>query len=483
MSRREERKLGKAERQARRQHRETKGLDQIVKNAAGTFCSVSLAVLSWLILAEPVLAEDAGPPNWVDHTGYGGIAPLQNEGVLLRSGIVALSFVNDLQNGQYYRAASTYVLENSGPERTVAFGVPMEFYFQDSPALGAAGKRPSQEALDRMAKRISIEFEGRAVACHPRFDEAVGPGRYAHTGGGTVLGTCVVDLRLPSRKRLSLKVKTTAFVRLFGSSSAQLGYWLAPSGNWAGPTDRLQITAEVGGYAPIANVVSPPGARVAASTLSWDLRDIRVGRSDAVKIQFPPGWDEFGEGYGWVRTRAEVEVKVEGSRLDQLADGDAATRWCGAAPISFEARIVGYEARRGEHCAVRGVAFSTEWQDGSHMDPRTPLITSVRLSSCEVAADGIDIALARDRWPYFRETGEGGRIGDIVLPAGKLVGPPGCVRLEVRGLDPRAGGRFCIGELVPRVSCRNENSKRPSLKEVQKREFAKAAELARRARD
>jgi hypothetical protein len=39
MSRREKRKLGKAERQALRQHRETKELDQIVKNTTGNFRS------------------------------------------------------------------------------------------------------------------------------------------------------------------------------------------------------------------------------------------------------------------------------------------------------------------------------------------------------------------------------------------------------------------------------------------------------------
>ncbi|HEY3414841.1 MAG TPA: hypothetical protein VGM51_17530 [Armatimonadota bacterium] len=39
MSRREKRKLGKAERQALRHHRETKELDQIVKNTTGNFRS------------------------------------------------------------------------------------------------------------------------------------------------------------------------------------------------------------------------------------------------------------------------------------------------------------------------------------------------------------------------------------------------------------------------------------------------------------
>jgi hypothetical protein len=39
MSRREKRKVGKAERQALRQHRETKELDQIVKNTTGNFRS------------------------------------------------------------------------------------------------------------------------------------------------------------------------------------------------------------------------------------------------------------------------------------------------------------------------------------------------------------------------------------------------------------------------------------------------------------
>lgn len=437
---------------------------------------LAAGLLSALVAASVVLGGPAraDPPHYVDHSGYGGLAPVSDMGVRLRSGNVSLSLVNDLQNGRFYRAKASYVLENPGPARTVTFGVPMEFQSDNFMELTQRGKELPEEIRRSVAKEVRITFEGRAVPCSPRLVEAVGSSRYAHTGNGTTLGTCVFELHLPSQRKLRLELELTGFVRILAGTAAQVGFWLSPAGHWAGPVERFRITADIGGYAPLAKVVSPPGAKVAATTVSWDLKGVVLGKDDAVKIQFPAGWDEFPEGYGWVRTSARVEVSAGGGQVANLADGDASTKWCAAVPASVEVRITGFEAPRGQRCAIRGLALATDCLDGPTWRDRGPAITALRVSACSNSGDGFDIALGAERWSYFRETGEHGRIGEAVFPARVLEGPPGCIRVDVREVDARAGGRFCIGELVPRVYCRDDTIKRPTLKEVQTREFDRA---------
>ncbi len=426
--------------------------------------SLSVAGLLLLTAAAPA-AANGGPVNYVAHAGYGGIVPIDETQVRLVSEDLTLSVVFDSENGSYYRARADYVLRNDGPPKDVVFGVPMEWDSDVASASARSGKPFPPELAAQEARRVRLMFDGKRAKCTPRAERPAGAARHSLDAPEITQGWCIVTLGVPRRARIPLRLEITSFLRRFEDGSSQLGYWLAPAGGWAGPVERLRIRADVGPFAPLAKVVSPAGARLSGRRIEWDLRDVSLKALDSVKIQLPTGFG-FPEGYGWIRAAAQVTVTSGGRRLDVLSDGDRATRWCGDAPATFEATAVPIDLAPGQRCSARDLAFSTDWIDAPYWSDRGTSITAMRISACRSPNDGIDLDLARHGRAYLRDTADHGSLGEAVFPEGRLEGAPACLSVDVTKLDPRANGKFCLGELLPRVYCRDEKVKRPTLEQV-----------------
>jgi hypothetical protein len=433
---------------------------QFLERAAGR-CVLSVLIL---LVCAPAAAEEGPALQYITHTGWAGIAPLGEHAVRLVSLDLHITWGVDADGGAFYRAHAEHQLENTGPEMDVEFAVPLEWNFPAYEQYAKAGKPIPAHMAEWGAKGTRVTFNGRRVSCAARPGHFLGASPHALRSGVTE-GACVTSLRVPRGRQVLLTLDVTAYLRDLADGNMQVGYWLAPSGGWAGLTDRVRIVVEVGSYAPLAKVVSPAGAHVSGTSIVWDLRAVSVAKLDAVKIQLPTMG--FAEGHGWARTDAQVEVSASGQRLGELSDGDPQTRWCGTAPASLEARVTSFRALPGQRCSVRDLAFSTDWIDAGDWGKDGNSVTGLHISACSEPNEGLELRLANHGRAHIRDTPDHGFLGEAIFPAGVIDGPPGCIRVDVTGVDPRRGGRFCLGELLPRVYCRDESVKRPALKQAQ----------------
>lgn len=421
------------------------------------------------------------PVDYVDRNGYGDLAPKEAGDVRLVTEDLRLGLVEDAAEGNYFRIKSDYTVVNLGPRREVSLGVPMEWQASNKEERQVLLERPPAKWKAYDAAHVRITVAGKKVACEPRTERALDDSPYARHGP-VVLGWCVAKVSLPHGERIKVSMETTSFVRdVAGSAVQQIGYWLAPAGGWAGKVDRLHIEVDLGAYAPFGKVVSPAGAVVEGQFVRWDLRDASPGASDAVRIQFPGDWYDLPEGYGWVSATGQASVALPGGApIVALTDGKPETTWCGSlpaglVPVVLEATFPGFRPPPRMRCAVKDVSLAIQWLDDKDWAKQGPAVTALRVSSCARPEDGLSIDWARvseGQWPV-RGRLDRGQLAELPLSEGVLEGSPDCVRFEITRTDPRALGQFCLGELNPRVYCRDDSIKRPSLREVRLREFRK----------
>lgn len=424
------------------------------------------------------------PVDYVDRNGYGDIAPQAESDVRLVSEDLSLRLVENPAEGNFFRIKAEYTVVNLGPRRDVRFGVPMEWQASAKAERQLLLERPPAKWKAYHAGHVRIAVEGKRIACDPGTERALDESPYSRHGP-VVLGRCVAMVPLPHGERVKVSMETTSFVRgVAGSVVQQIGYWLAPAGGWAGKVDRLHIEVDLGAYAPFVKVVSPAGAVAERQFVRWELRDISPGASDAVRIQFPGDWYDLPEGYGWVSATGQASVALPGGApIEVLTDGEPEATWCGSlpagsVPVVLEAKFPGFQPPSRMRCAVRDVSLAIQWLDDKDRARQGPAVTALRVSSCARPEDGLSIDWARvgeGRWPVRDRLGRG-LLAELPIPKGVLEGSPDCVRFEILRTDPRTMGQFCLGELNPRVYCRDDSIKRPSLREVRLREFRKLPE-------
>lgn len=238
---------------------------------------------------------------------FGDLAPIDRSDIALLA--EHLTIVLGVRSGpawslttEGWSARAEYRLFNPGPSAQVRFAVPLAW---DQYALGSPFGRATSDPDDERsaeallgASAIRLTIGGKTVPCELSWNATLSPNVVAAGLDNAFEGKCVAPLTIPSGESTLVLEYPAGFSMLAWQDSVRLRYALWPAGSWRGPVRELFVTVELGDQAPLAKVVSPPGAVLRDGRVEWKLRNVDLTRAGAIVIDLPPR--KLGRD-GWIR--------------------------------------------------------------------------------------------------------------------------------------------------------------------------------------
>jgi hypothetical protein len=407
--------------------------------------------------------HDGLPGNDSESSIRGGLVPRQKTTVRLRSEELTIAIDPD---GSHYDVSAKYLLSNPDAETTVRFGVPL-LWEPDLP-----------KAAHRAADAIRIKVGDRESRC-ALLKETVtlDANVYQDLEVTPAGGWCAARLTIPTGDAVPMlftyrgdllfrdEPGESAFLN-FGPR--MLRYVFFPAGHWLGPAERVSVTVDLGRFAGLEQVVSPPGAVKQGDKLTWTFTNVDLKKAPdlAVKLDVEPlaHLDELAQ----YRKASKVALSAKAAKTagdaaaaSRAIDGDPGTSWCVDRPsperwIEITQRRIDANFR---DCNWEGVLLVSSTGD------KTARIKRIRLESCGGARAAkpvfVDMPVkrvgARGPWGLILSSDLYSEVPkadvEAFVQAFRAVEEKGrtCVRVSV--VEVEGSGPACIGELMPLRSC------------------------------
>jgi hypothetical protein len=395
----------------------------------------------------------------------GGLVPKQRTNIRLRSEDLAISLDPD---GEHYDLAAKYLLANTAGEATVRFGVPLLF-IDDDP-----------KAPRRAADAVHIKLGDKETRCALlKETAALDPDQYQDLETTPTGGWCVARLTIPQSDGvlLLLTYRTDLLYRdesgesaFFSPGPRLLRHVFFPGGSWIGPAERVSVTVDLGRFAGLEQVVSPPGATRQGDKLTWTFANVDSKKMPdlTVKVDVKP-ISHLTELANY-RKASKIALAVKAApavsgaaATGRAVDGDPDTSWCVDKP-SPERWIQVTERKIApdyQGCRWQGVFLV------SGTSEKTTRIKRVRLAACadgrNTKAPKVDVPVprigARGPWGVILDSNLYSEIpkADVAafVDAFRAVESEAertrCVRVSI--IEVEGTGPACVGELMPLRSC------------------------------
>jgi hypothetical protein len=396
----------------------------------------------------------------------GGLVPKQRTSIHVRSLDLTIAIDPD---GEHYDVSARYLLANAAGETTVRFGVPLLFVNDDPKA--------PRRAADAVRVKVN-EQESRCTLLKETV--ALDPDQYQNLETTPAGGWCIA--RLPILQSDAVPVLLTYRTDLlsrdesgesafFSLGPRLLRHVFFPAGSWVGPAERIAVTVDLGRYAGLEQVISPPGATKHGDKLTWTFANVDLQKLPdlAVKVDVEPIAHLAELATYRKASKVALAAKAapgtgDAATTRRAVDGDPETSWCIDKPSPDRWIQVTERKLASDHedCRWQGVFLV------SRTSEKTARIKRVRLEAC---AEGtrksklakVDVPVARigARGPWgvildsnlYSEIPEADVAGfvEAFRAVEEQAVRSRCVRVSI--IEAEGSGPACVGELMPLRSC------------------------------
>ena len=264
----------------------------------------------------------------------GGLVPRQKTTVRLRAAELTIAIDPD---GDHYDISAKYLLSNPDAETTVRFGVPLLFEPDRPKAAQQAADAVRIKVGDR-ASRCALLKETVTLDANVYEDLEVTPARrLVRRAADDSAGRRRSDACSPTVAICCCGTNPAPRARSSASGGAMLRYVFFPAGHWLGPAERVAVTVDLGRFAGLEQVVSPPGAVRQGDKLTWtftnvDLKkvpDLAAESGGRHRSRTSPSWRNIAREQGGAERegREECERRDGGESRRRRGSGDSRGAW------------------------------------------------------------------------------------------------------------------------------------------------------------
>jgi hypothetical protein len=411
------------------------------------------------------LAKDEGPfEGDTESSIRGGLVPRQKTTVRLRAEELAIAIDPD---GTHYDVSAKYLLSNPDAETTVRFGVPLLFE-PDQPKAAQHAANAVRIKVGDQESRCALLKETVTLDANLYENLEVTPQGGWCAARLTIPHGDAVPLLFTYRGDLLLRDESGTESAFLSFGRRELRHVFFPAGHWVGPAERVAVTVDLGRFAGLEQVVSPPGAVKQGDKLTWTFTNVDLKKVPdlLLKVDVTPiaNLTELAK----YRKESKVALAAKAAKAagdataaSRAVDGDPETAWCVDKPspdrwIEITQRRIAPGFR---DCNWEGVLLVSSTGD------KTARIKRIRLESCSGARAAkpvfVDVPVkrvgARGPWGLILSSDLYSEVPkadvEAFVQAFRAVEEKGrtCVRVSV--VEVEGSGPACIGELVPLRAC------------------------------